>query len=78
MKKRHGDLLVLFATVMLLLLTAWGNALAMAIISGIGCIVTLAVLAWRAPGWRVFGRRLLGVTVAFAVAGAIAALMSLW
>ena len=78
MKKTHGELLALLAAAMLLLLTAWGNALAMVVISGIGCVVALAVLAWRTPGWRVFGWRLFGMTVAFVVAGAIAVLISLW
>jgi hypothetical protein len=57
---------------MLLLLTAWGNALAMAVISGIASVVALAVLARRAPGWRVFGLRFLGMFVAFAVAAVLA------
>ena len=57
---------------MLLLLTAWGNALAMAVVSGIGCVVALAVVTWHTPGWRVFGWRLLGMVVAFTVAGGIA------
>jgi hypothetical protein len=60
---------------MLLLLTAWGNALAMAVILGAGGVVALAVLAvltWRTPRRRVFGRILLGMTVAFALAAAVA------
>ena len=76
MKKNHDELLALLPATMLLLLTAWGNALAMAIISGLGCVVVLAVLAWRAPGWRVFCWRLLGMTVAFVMAAVVAAVMS--
>lgn len=72
MKKSNGELLGLLATAMLLLLTAWGNALAMAVISGVGSVVALAVLAWRAPGWRVFWWRFFGVNVAFGVSAAIA------
>ena len=72
MKKSNGELLGLLATAMLLLLTAWGNALAMAAISGVGSVVALAVLAWRAPGWRAFSWTLFGMNVAFGVSAAVA------
>lgn len=52
MKKRDEVFGVLFV-VMLLLLTAWGNAVAMAVFSGIGCVVALAVLSRRTLGWRI-------------------------
>jgi len=72
MKKSSGELLALLAVAMLLLLTAWGNALAMAVISGVGSVVALALLAWRAPGWRIFWWRSFGMSVAFGLSAAIA------
>jgi hypothetical protein len=70
--KNHGDVLAVLVATMLLLLTAWGSALAMAVISGVGSVIALAVLTSRAPGWIVFGRRLLGMIIAIAAAAAIA------
>ena len=72
MKTSNGALFGLLAAVMLLLLTAWGSALAMAVISGLGSVVALAVLAWRAPGWHAFWWRFFGVNIAFGVSAAIA------
>jgi len=72
MKKPKRDTLAVLAVAVLFLLTAWGNAIAMAVISGIASVVALAVLAWRAPGWRVLGLRYLGMLVAFAAAAMVA------
>jgi hypothetical protein len=72
MNKTYGGTLALLAVAMLLLLTAWGNALAMAVVSGIGSVVALVALAWCAPGWRAFGWKFLGMVVAFSVAAVVA------
>jgi hypothetical protein len=68
MKKPYGEYLALLAVAMLLLLTAWGNAVAMAVVSGTLSVVALAAIAWSAPGWRAFVGTFLGMVAAFAVA----------
>jgi hypothetical protein len=72
MKKAYGGFLALLAVAMLLLLTAWKNALAMAVISGILSVVALAALAWSAAGWRAFAGRFMGMAAACAVAAVVA------
>jgi hypothetical protein len=72
---KRNDIVVGLATATLFLLTAWGNARAMAVIFGTGGVVAIAVLAvltWRTPRRRVFGRILLGMTFSFVVAAAVA------
>lgn len=71
--KNRGEVFGVLFVVMFLLLTAWGNALAMAVISGIGCVLTLAVLAWRTRGWRTVAERV-ALMLGCAPVAAIAAL----
>ena len=63
---RGDDIFGLFAVVILLIVTAWGNAIAMMIVAGVG-FVGLLLLKGRA-----FRGALLVALVAFAVAAAVA------
>jgi hypothetical protein len=72
--KNRGDVLGVLFVVMFLLLTAWGNAMAMMIVSAIGCVVGYAVLTWPSRGtpsvayswWRWFVA-VFGLAVAAAI-----------
>lgn len=70
--KRREDAFAVVAVAIFLLLTAWGNATAMMVVGVIGCIVGLAVF-----GRRTFCYGVLAATISFAVATAIAIVMTL-
>jgi hypothetical protein len=65
--KSRGDVFAAIAVAVLLLLTAWGNATAMMVVSAIGLVIGAVLFRGRTASGGI-----LVATTGFAVAGAIA------